>query len=143
MRVHRIVAGLAFAALAVTAPGASAADTSPPRVAFTTPNRAVVVSPVDAVRGVATDDVAGVVRVRVTFCGNGTLYAGGGWSCGGLVTTVIESVDASLSCVNARRSCTWAATPPVQPDNYLVFATATDGAGRTGSAPDPILVTVV
>lgn len=140
MKIH-LIAAVAAAALAATAPGASAADSAPPSVAFTTPSGAVIVGVLGGVRGTARDDT-GVAGVRVTYCGNGTIYAGGGWACGGLAA-VIESHDATLSCASSGRTCTWVADVPLQPDNYLVFARATDVAGRSASAGDPILVTVV
>jgi hypothetical protein len=147
MRSIRSAAALAVAGVAVAATGAVAADSAPPQVTIDQYDYDVLAGvPVDALgaTGTASDDFAGVTSVRVTYCGNGGISAGGGWSCGSGIggLSKVYVVDATLSCDAARRSCTWAAAAPLQPDHYLVFAKATDGVGRTADA-GPVFVVVV
>ena len=142
-RTARLTAAFAAASAAVALAAPAAYADAPPRVTITTPSWSVLAGPALPAEGTATDDL-GIARVEVTFCGNGSVDVNGGWSCGTGIggLSVLRTVTADLACDAARRSCTWTAAPPLNPDRYLVFADAYDTAG--GSAWDgPVYVLVV
>jgi hypothetical protein len=144
MNVVRTAVTIAVTALAASGTAASAADSAPPRVRITTADHSVAVGGVPdmGAAGTASDDTA-VRNVRVLYCGNAST-ANDTWTCGtGIAgTSVVQTVDARLSCPSSRRSCTWTSTAPLRPDHYLVFATAYDTSGKY-TIDGPILLTVV
>jgi hypothetical protein len=148
----RTVIAACLAVVAVAAATPAYADTQP-AVAFTTPTWWPVVGgpvPGVGVEGTVTDDAYAITRVHVSYCGNGSASfwgdPGSGWSCGSGIGGLsgFYEVDATVTCSDAgHRDCTWIANAPLQPDHYLVFAEATDAAGRTGDVPDPIVAVVI
>jgi hypothetical protein len=110
-------------------PPASVLDRTPPAVAFGTPDGATFgVTESAAVSGSASDELAGVAKVDVTFKPEG-----------GTPSTV----PATLRCTNAtHRSCSWSAKIPGVAGTYVVEATAYDRSGNIGKAK-PINVQTV
>ncbi|MBI4729575.1 MAG: SBBP repeat-containing protein, partial [Acidobacteria bacterium] len=106
-------------------------DATPPASTLD-PNEVITTSPgpVGAVTGAATDDLAGVASVTVTFVSQSSGKA--------------TSVSAGLSCNANRRSCRFRAQPPPTtiPGYYIVTAQATDRARNTES-PGPSMTVLV
>jgi len=148
MNAARIATALAAVGLAAGATGAHAADYYPPTVDFTTPSTWPVVGgpvPGVGVEGTATDDASGVARVTVDYCSPGAVDSYGGYSCGsGYGVRVSQTVEATVTCSDAtRRSCTWVANAPLQPERYIAFANAWDALGHKARTEDPIWIVVV
>ncbi|HVF06483.1 MAG TPA: hypothetical protein VNA20_16700 [Frankiaceae bacterium] len=143
MQTVRLVAAATAVLLALPA-GADAAERRPRVAIGTKPGSVLLGLPAGGGRGEGTAAAgAGVARVRVLWCGNGQYLAGGGWTCGSGFVTPVVSYDATVTCATvARTSCTWSAPAPVQPSRYLLFAIATDAAGRYDVA-GPVDVVVV
>jgi hypothetical protein len=93
-------------------------DATAPSSTITAPPLGVVL-PTQALTGTSTDDLSGVVSVRVTFTPL-------------LVTslTPVTTVDATLSCDGTGRLCDWSAPAPLLPGGYGVTVRATDAVGN-------------
>lgn len=97
-----------------------AADGSPPGSAIESQPALEAGTPLE---GSATDDLSGIVGVRVT-------YEGGDGK---------HDVDARLRCSGS--DCRWWAPPPALPGTYAVSVIATDRAGNVEAPGAPTLLT--
>jgi hypothetical protein len=105
----------------------AAIDTTPPTSAFSTPDGSVLVE--EPVTGTVRDTDSNIARVRVTFA---------------LAGTASQERDATLSCGDDARSCSWSVRAPLAAGTYTVSVQASDAAGNAESpGPGPISVTVV
>ena len=109
-------------------------DDVPPVATIATPTNSILISipgvQTNFITGTTTDDRIGIASVGATFA---TPVVAG-------LPTVVQ---ATLSCTDERRSCTWSIEPPAVPGPYEVTVAATDRAGNVEAEPTSITVIII
>ncbi|WP_460526606.1 virginiamycin B lyase family protein [Flindersiella endophytica] len=91
-------------------------------------NNALILAAGRPLTGSASDGLSGVSKLTVQYRP--------------IVLGAPATVSATLTCDQARRSCTWSAPAPTTLGLYSVTATATDAAGNPDPTPASVLLTI-
>lgn len=129
---------LCFALLAMPAAHARL-EHNPPVVTFdSTPDQMLMAPPAgqDRITGTVTDDLAGVKKIIVTAVWHAQELQPGG-------VTITQQNRMSLTCDDAKLSCTWATTVPnFVPGYWTLSAEATDLATNVATTAGPRVLVI-
>jgi hypothetical protein len=100
-------------------------DATPPD---TKVNNVLILAPGRPLTGSASDGLSGATKVTVAYRP--------------ILLGAPSTVEGTLTCDQARRSCTWSAPAPSTLGLYSVTATAVDAAGNPDPTPASVLLTI-